>query len=369
MGPDELFMKEALRLARKGLGHASPNPMVGALIVRNGQIVARGYHRRAGANHAEVEAIGGIGGRARKRDTLYVTLEPCNHQGRTPPCTEAILEAGIGCVVVGMKDPNPKVKGGGCEYLREKGLEVKVGVLEEECRRLNESYLKFVTAGRPFVIAKSAMTMDGWTATSTGHSKWITNERSRRFVHLLRQRVDGVMVGVGTILKDDPLLTTRLKGRKGRDPIRIVVDTHLRTPPGARIFETGSGMTVIAVGEHAPKEAMDTMRKKGVKVVTCPVKGERVDLEALMDILGGMSLASLLLEGGATLMGSMLRAGLVDKFYLFMAPRIMGGGDGIPMASGPGPRKIEGGVVLGNIRVRRFGDDLLIRGYPVCSPA
>ena len=235
--------------ARKGLGRTSPNPAVGALIVRNGEIIASGYHKRAGSGHAEIEALAKIGGRGHKNDILYVTLEPCNHHGRTPPCTEAILSSGIKKLVVGMKDPNPKVCGGGCEFLAGKGVEVRTGVLESECRRINEAFLKFATTGRPFVVVKSALTMDGWTATVTGHSRWVTNEKSRGFVHRLRDRLDGVLVGVGTVLADDPMLTTRLKRGVGKDPVRIILDTDLRIPDEAKVLNSDSSApTLIAVG-------------------------------------------------------------------------------------------------------------------------
>ncbi|MFC1821374.1 bifunctional diaminohydroxyphosphoribosylaminopyrimidine deaminase/5-amino-6-(5-phosphoribosylamino)uracil reductase RibD [Thermodesulfobacteriota bacterium] len=365
MDMNEHFMKEALRLAKKGRGRTSPNPSVGAVIVRNGSIIASGYHRRAGEKHAEVEALSQFSGPARKGDTLYVTLEPCNHHGRTPPCTEAILRSGIGRVVVGMGDPNPKVSGGGCEYLVQKGLDVKQGVLEMDCRRLNEAFVTFVTKGRPFIIAKSAMTLDGWTATSTGHSRWITNERSRQFVHRLRDRVDGVIVGCGTVIADDPMLTTRLKNRRGKDPLRIIVDTQFKTPLNAKVLNHHSAsMTLIVAGDHVPQEHLRRIPEKGVSAIGCPTRDDRIDLRALMDILGNMSLLSLMLEGGSTLMGSMIRARLVDKFYLFKAPKLLGGGDGLPMALGLGPERMDQALGLKEIKTRRFGDDLLIRGYP-----
>ncbi|MBN2124527.1 MAG: bifunctional diaminohydroxyphosphoribosylaminopyrimidine deaminase/5-amino-6-(5-phosphoribosylamino)uracil reductase RibD, partial [Deltaproteobacteria bacterium] len=297
-----------------------------------------------------------------------VTLEPCNHRGRTPPCTEALLASGIGRVVVGMRDPNPRVTGGGCDFLAARGVRVTTGVLEEECRRLNETFLKFVTTGRPFVIAKSAMTLDGWTATSTGHSQWVTNERSRRFVHRLRDRVDAVMVGIETVLADDPRLTVRLPGGRGRDPLRVVVDTHLRTPAGAKVLGgTSSGGTLLALGEGVSPGRVERMTKKGISTLICPKKEGRVDLGALMDALGRRSVTSVLLEGGASLMASMIREGLIDKFYIFKAPKLLGGGDGVPMASGRGPGSMDKALILRDIRVRRFGEDILIRGYPSCS--
>jgi len=362
---DEKFMREALKQARKGLGRTSPNPVVGAVIVRNGDIIASGYHKRAGYHHAEIDAVRKIEGGARKGDSLYVTLEPCNHYGKTPPCTEAILKSGLTRVFIGMRDPNPNVSGGGSRFLEENGIEVQSDLLESECRRQNEAYIKFITTGRPFVMAKSAMTMDGWTATSVGHSQWITNEKSRRFVHGLRDKVDGVMVGVGTVLTDDPSLTTRLKNRKGKDPIRIIVDTQLRTPLNSKVINHDSpSKTFIAVGEGVSSDLLNRINREGVSTIICPTKNSRIDLDALMDILGGMSITSLLVEGGSNITGSMIRERLIDKFYIFKAPKILGGDDGIPMATGSGAKKIDLCLNLKDIEVRRFRDDILLIGYP-----
>jgi diaminohydroxyphosphoribosylaminopyrimidine deaminase/5-amino-6-(5-phosphoribosylamino)uracil reductase len=361
---DEKFMREALRQARKGMGQTSPNPTVGAVIVRNGKVLSTGYHREAGLPHAEVEALNKLGAKA-TGDTLYVTLEPCNHYGRTPPCTEAIVSSGIKRVVVGMKDPNPGVSGGGCEFLRDNGIQVKAGVLETECRQINEAFLKFVTSRRPFVIVKSALTLDGWTATATGHSQWITNDKSRQFVHRLRDQVDGVMVGVRTVLADDPLLTVRLRRGRGRNPLRIVVDTHLRTPVNARILhQDSSSNTLIAVSADVPAEERRRFQREGVSILTCPTRGEMIDLGALMDILGTISVTSLLVEGGASIIGSMLRERLIDKFFIFKSTKILGGDDGIPMAAGPGPKRIDQCLALKDIQTRRFGNDIMIVGYP-----
>jgi diaminohydroxyphosphoribosylaminopyrimidine deaminase/5-amino-6-(5-phosphoribosylamino)uracil reductase len=362
----EKFMKAALGFARKGLGKTSPNPAVGAVIARRGQVVAAGFHRKAGGAHAEVEALNQLRGKARRGDILYVTLEPCNHFGRTPPCTQAILEKGIRKVVVGMRDPNPHVTGGGCDYLSGQGVEVVTGVLEEECRRLNEWFVTYVTKGRPFVIAKTALTLDGWTATSTGHSRWVTNEQSREWVHRLRHQVDGILVGVGTVMADDPLLNTRLKKGRGKDPVRIIVDTHLRIPVNARVLAHPHGSeTLIAVSEDVPPRRIERLKTKGISFLVCPKKEGRIDLIALMDMLGKRSITSVLLEGGATLMGAMIREKLVDKFCIFKAPKILGGSDGRPMALGQGPSKMDQSIPLKDIRIKRFGDDLLITGYPV----
>ena len=361
---DIKFMREALRQARKGLGRTSPNPAVGAVVVMEGRIIAKGYHRRAGCPHAEVEALKKIGGRA-PGGTLYVTLEPCNHQGKTPPCTEAIWKSGIKRVVVGLRDPNPNVAGGGCEFLRDKGLKVQTGVLEEACRKHHAAFIKFVTTGRPFVIAKSALTLDGWTGTSTGHSKWVTGEKARQWVHRLRNRVDAVMVGVGTVVADNPLLTTRLHRGRGKDPLRIVLDTALRIPREANVLNhESSSMTYLVVGPQVSEVALRSVQKKGVEAIRCPTREGRIDLAALMDLLGRMSLTSLLVEGGASVMGSMLRERLVDQFYVFKAPKILGGNDGIPMAAGLGPQKMDRCLRLKDITIRRIGDDILVMGYP-----
>jgi diaminohydroxyphosphoribosylaminopyrimidine deaminase / 5-amino-6-(5-phosphoribosylamino)uracil reductase len=359
-------MKYAIRLASRGQGRTSPNPTVGAVIVRDREIIASGYHKKAGGNHAEIEALDMIGGKGKSGDILYVTLEPCNHHGKTPPCTEAIIKSGIRNVVIGMSDPNPAVAGGGAEFLRKNGVRVKSNILEAECRKLNEGWLKFISTGRPFVIAKSALTLDGWSATSRGHSKWITNEHSRNFVHRLRDKVDGVMVGVNTIIADDPSLTARLKNGKGRDPIRIIVDTHLRMPHNAQILNLDSGSrTIIVAGDKAPRARLRTFEKDGVSIMTCPTKNNRIDLTALMDALGKISIVTLLVEGGSELMGSLMRDRLIDKFYFFMAPKVFGGDDGIPMAKGNGPERMDGALGLSSVEVKRFGDDTLISGYAI----
>ena len=357
-------MKEALRQARRGLSRTSPNPLVGAVIVSDGKIIAKGYHHGAGMPHAEIEALQQLGGKA-ENATLYVNLEPCNHHGRTPPCTEVILKSGIKRVVVGMKDPNPDVPGNGCSYLANKGIDVTIGVLETECRKLNEAFVKFITRKRPFVVIKSAMTMDGWTATTKGHSKWITNEKSRHFVHRLRDRADAVMVGIGTVIADNPKLTTRLKRGKGRDPLRIVLDTNLRMPHDAEIIQQkSSAMTMIVVGSHVTKKNLDGFLMDGVFAQVCDTMEGMIDLEDLLDKLGEMDINYLLVEGGSTVCGSLIRRRLADKFYLFKAPKLLGGDNGIPMAAGNGPESMDDVVLLKDIEIKRFGDDILVIGYP-----
>ncbi len=357
-------MKEALNLSKKGFGRTSPNPAVGAVIVRDGEIIASGYHKKEGQNHAEVEALSDLKGDVLPNDTMYVTLEPCNHFGKTPPCTEAIIKKGLKKVVIGMMDPNPNVAGGGKAFLKENGVDVISGVLESECRKLNEAFIKHSSTGSPFIIAKSAQTMDGCIATKEGHSKWITNHESRAFVHELRDKVDAIMVGIGTILADDPLLTTRLEDQDGKDPVRVIIDTNLRIPNNANVLNLNSGShTIIVVRDDISDDSIKKIEKNGVIVVKCPIHENKINLPALMKILGTMSMTSILLEGGSSLMGSMIREKLIDKFYIFKAPKLLGAGDGIPMAGGTGPQIMDHAFKLKDIEVRRFGDDLLITGY------
>jgi diaminohydroxyphosphoribosylaminopyrimidine deaminase / 5-amino-6-(5-phosphoribosylamino)uracil reductase len=359
-------MKTALKMALKGLGKTTPNPAVGAVIVRDGCVIASGYHKMAGAAHAEVDAISNLKVKTSPRDVLYVTLEPCNHYGKTPPCTKAILDSGIKNVVVGMKDPNPGVKGGGIEFLEKNGVNVKTGVLEKECMELLESFTKFVKTGRPFVIAKSALTLDGFTATSTGHSMWVTGEVARRYVHRLRSRVDAVMVGVGTVIADNPLLTSRFAGKNSRNPHRIIVDTHLKIPPDSRLLNDDADVrNYIVTGKKVSGEKIKRVERSNTSVIRCPVKDNHIDLTALMDIIGQINITSILLEGGAALMGSMLRERLIDKFLIFKAPKLLGGSDGMPMATGKGPLSMNDTLNLDRIKTRMIGPDILISGYPV----
>ncbi|OGP97392.1 MAG: riboflavin biosynthesis protein RibD, partial [Deltaproteobacteria bacterium RBG_19FT_COMBO_46_9] len=249
-------------------------------------------------------------------------------------------------------------------FLLKKGVEVNSDVLESECRRLNEAFIKYIITGRPFVIAKSALTMDGWSATSTGHSRWVTGEQSRNFVHRLRDRVDGVLVGVGTIIADNPSLTARIGNRRGRDPIRIIVDTHLRIPQDAKVLSLDSdSMTLLATGKDVKPGLLKKIERDGISIVRCPIKDGRVDLNSLMIELGRRSVTSLMVEGGSSVMGSMIREMLIDKFYIFKAPRIFGGDDGFPMARGAGPVMMDKSLMMRDIRTRRFGGDILVTGY------
>jgi len=363
---DKRFMKMALEFAAKGRGFTSPNPMVGAVIVKDGNVVGKGYHKAAGKAHAEVNAIDDAGMDANGA-TLYVNLEPCNHTGKTPPCTEKILSAGIRRVVAAMPDPNPDVRGGGLDYLKSRGLKVAAGVCEDQARRLNEVFIKYVKTKRPFTIIKCAATLDGRIATRTGDSKWVTGEAARKFVHRLRHAVDAIMVGVNTVIRDDPMLTTRLNGalqKKGLDPTRVVLDTRLRIPESAKLLRLGSDSdTLIICGPLVSGAKKARLEMQGAKVIESPVKDGLIDLDGLMDRLGALGLTSLLIEGGSRVIASALSAGIVEKIVFFFAPKILGGDDGAPVCRGPGPDLMKGCTPVKNIRVRRFGDDVMIEGY------
>ncbi len=356
-------MQMALDLATKGEGFTSPNPMVGAVLVKDGRVVSGGYHEIVGGPHAEVNAIDAAGDLAAGA-TLFVTLEPCNHTGRTPPCTQKILEAGITRVVIAMPDPNENVAGGGSEFLKQHGIEITTGVCRQQAQKQNEAFVKYVRTGQPFVIAKCAATLDGRIATRTGDSKWVTGEAARRFVHRLRHSVDAIMVGINTVRKDDPSLTTRLDDREGKDPIRIILDTHLSIAPGARVLRQASAAdTILVAGKGAVRSKKITLEKTGVRVIEASLKNKQIDLASLMVQLGGMEISSLLIEGGSRVLASAFRAGIVDKVQFFYAPKILGGDDGVPICSGPGAELMSQSVALKDISVRRFDDDVLIEGY------
>jgi len=363
---DKQYMKMALDLAAKGLGYTSPNPMVGAVIVKDNKVVGKGFHQAAGKAHAEVNAIDAAGTSA-EGATLYVNLEPCNHTGRTPPCTEKILAAGISRVVVAMEDPNPDVRGGGVAYLTSRGVNVTVGVCENEARQLNEIFIKYSKTKRPFAIIKCAATLDGRIATRTGDSRWVTGEASRNFVHQLRHAVDAIMVGIDTVVKDDPSLTTRLSGDlpdKSRDPVRVVLDTRLRIPEAAKLLRLESDSdTLIITGPDVAGDKKTRIEKKGAKVMEAPVKDGMIDLNGLMDNLGALELTSLLIEGGSRVIASVLAAGIADKIIFFYAPKILGGDDGVPICQGPGPDLMDQSIPVKDVQVRRFGDDVMIEGY------
>lgn len=359
---DRQFMKTALRLARRGLGRTSPNPAVGAVIVKKGQIVGRGYHQRAGGPHAEVLALREAGKNA-EGATLYVTLEPCNHFGKTPPCTLAILESGITRVVYGMDDPNPHVKGGGGTWLRAQGLKVVKGVLEEECRRLNEAYIKWIVTGLPFVIIKAAVSLDGRIATRTGDSQWISDEPSRLWVHRLRNQVDAILVGIGTVLKDDPRLTVRLPGVKTKDPYRVVIDPRLRLPVTARILAEPSKVIVATRNSH-PSRKGAVLEKMGVEILPLPEMEGRLSLRTLLTYLGRKGITSLLVEGGSETFAGFLEERQADKILVFIAPCLIGGRRAPGLVGGEGAARISEALPLKEMRARSVGRDILVEAYP-----
>jgi diaminohydroxyphosphoribosylaminopyrimidine deaminase/5-amino-6-(5-phosphoribosylamino)uracil reductase len=360
---DQNYMQMALDLAVTGQGYTSPNPMVGAVVVKDGQVIGSGYHHAAGQPHAEVNAIDDAGNNA-KGACLYVNLEPCNHTGRTPPCTRKIIQAGIRRVVVAMRDPNADVTGGGIDFLKKHGVQVAVGVCQEKAQRLNEAFIKFVSTKRPFVILKCAATLDGRIATRSGDSKWITNEQSRGFVHQLRHSVDAILVGINTVQADDPSLTTRLKSCQGMDPVRIILDTHLSIAPHARVLRLKSDSdTILVVGKTAARDKRSALEKNGVRVVEAPVKDNIIDLTSLMDQLGEMGITSLLIEGGGRVIATALKAQIVDKLVFFYAPKILGGDDGVSICRGQGSAEMKDCITVQNISVQRFGDDVMIEGY------
>ena len=356
---DEIFMREALRIARHAEGRTSPNPLVGAVVVRDGKIIAEGWHRQAGTPHAEIHALN-MAGELAAGATLYVTLEPCSHFGRTPPCTRAIVEAGIKKVVAAMSDPNPLVAGRGFEILRSAGVEVEVGILEAEARALNEIFIKWVTKNLPFVTIKFACSLDGKIATVGGESKWISGEASRKFTHHLRDINDAILVGVGTVLKDNPSLTTRLV--EGKNPVRIIVDSNARTPPGSTVVTDKSARTIIAVTSNAPSEKISALKNLGVEIIFAG-DGERVDLKILMSELARREITSVLVEGGGTIHFSMLKEKLVDKIFAFVAPKILGGKNSLTAVAGAGFEKLSDAVELKNFTAQKLGEDFLLSGY------
>lgn len=361
---DERFMWMALDLARQGRGKTSPNPMVGAVVVRDGEVVAAGYHQAAGGPHAEIIALRKAGPGARDA-SLYVNLEPCWHRGRTGPCTEAIIRSGVRKVIAAMEDPNPLVSGKGFQQLEAAGIEIRRGVLEEKARRLNEAFIKHITTGVPFVMIKAAMTMDGKIATRTGGSQWITGEKARQFVHRLRDQSDAVVAGIETVLSDNPRLTTRLDNAPGRDPLRVVVDSRARLPLDARVINPASRAGVLlAVTEQASRDKLAALREKGVELLPLPSRDGRVDLAALLRELGKRGLTSVLVEGGGTLNYSFLEAGQADKLFLFIAPLIFGGRKSPTPFGGEGIDTVEKAWTVEHLEFKQFERDMLIIGYP-----
>ena len=360
MKEEERWMKRAIRLAEKGRGRTSPNPLVGAILVKDGKAIGEGYHAKAGEDHAEIIALREAGEKA-KGSTLYINLEPCIHYGKTPPCAPEVIEAEVKRIFIGMEDPNPLVKGKGIATLKRAGLEVHVGILEKECQKLNEAFYKYIVKKEPFIILKIAATLDGKIATRSGDSKWISNEASRQIVHRFRDQVDGIVVGIGTILKDDPFLTARIK--KGRDPFRIILDSQLRIPEEAKVIENSPSKTIIATTEMAPKDKVERLEKKGVRILTLDSKEGRVDLRSCLSRLGEMGIMSLMVEGGSQVYGSFLDEGLIDKLLLFLSPKLIGDSQALGIFGGNGVGTLKEAVLLTDLKIKRSGGDILIEGY------
>jgi diaminohydroxyphosphoribosylaminopyrimidine deaminase/5-amino-6-(5-phosphoribosylamino)uracil reductase len=355
----EWFMNAAVKLARRGVGLTSPNPAVGALVVKGGIIIGSGWHRRAGLPHAELLALDEAGPRSRGAD-MYVTLEPCRHQGKTPPCTRAIIGAGIKRVFVGMRDPNPLVNGRGMTELRRAGVVVASGVLSDRCRALNEPYIKHITTGLPFVTLKLAMTLDGRIAAGSGESKWISGSESRRLVHRMRSRVDAVMVGSGTVVKDDPRLTVRgIKDLRG-GPLKVVVDSSLKIPPGARVFKKGP--LVIFTSPRAKKARITWAEAAGAEVAVLPSTKEGISLKRVLRALGKRGVTSVMIEGGSTLAASIVRHSLADRIQFFLSPHLLGG-DAVAAIGELGVKGLNKAAKLKRITTKRINGDILVEGF------
>lgn len=361
---DSMYMSMALQLAKGAMGQTSPNPMVGAILVKDESIVGMGAHLKAGEAHAEVHAIRMAGEKA-KGATLYVTLEPCSHHGKTPPCVEAILTAGIQRVVVAVLDPNPLVAGNGVRRLTEAGLQVSVGVLEDEARRLNEVFFHYITTGKPFVTVKTASTLDGKIATETGHSRWITGERAREEVHRLRSWHDAILVGVNTIIADDPALTTRIQGQEAlKQPIRLILDSTLRIPITSRVITDGKAPTWVITTKRAASEKCDLLREQGVKVIV--MDQEQIEINEILKILGENKITSVLVEGGSAVNGAFLQAQSINKMIQYFSMKIVGGAQAPTSFGGTGLAQMGDAVILDQVEVESVGkQDLRIVGYPV----
>lgn len=354
---DELFMRRAMELARRGTGWTSPNPLVGAVVVKDGRVIGEGWHERCGGLHAERNALKNCtedpaGG------TIYVTLEPCCHYGRTPPCTEAIIAAKLTRVVYGSFDPNPKVCGKGAQQLREAGIAVEAGFLRDECDALNPIFFHYITHKTPFIALKYAMTADGKIATRTGASKWITGSEAREHVHALRHQYRGILAGIGTVLADDPLLNCRMEG--GRDPVRVICDSKLRMPLDSQLCKTAQDIPLIIAAAVDDSEKRAALEACGAEVWVLPDENGKVDLTALMQRLGEREIDSLLVEGGGTMHEALLRAGLYHRVYAFVAPKLFGGRDAKTPVEGEGVATPDEAYALRLTDVQHFGRDLLL---------
>lgn len=357
---DEKYMRFAMQLAGNAIGRTSPNPLVGAVIVKDNRVVGCGWHRKAGTPHAEVHALNQAGELAQGAD-VYVTLEPCAHYGKTPPCAKALVEAKVKNVYGGLLDVNPKVAGKGFKILEDAGIHVEYGFLQDELRKQNEVFFKWIEHKKPFVVLKAAMTLDGKIATATGQSKWITNETSRAYGYKLRDIYDGIMVGINTVIEDNPMLTARVDG--GKNPIRIVVDSSLKIDINANVVQDKSAKTIIATTDKADKDKILKLQAQDVDVIVVDKdKNDKVDIEILLDILGQQNICSILVEGGATLSGSFVAKKLVDKVYFFIAPKIIGGKEAKTPVAGTGILNLQEALTLKDIQIEKLEEDILIIG-------
>jgi diaminohydroxyphosphoribosylaminopyrimidine deaminase/5-amino-6-(5-phosphoribosylamino)uracil reductase len=362
MNDDHKYMTRAIILAKKGMGWVNPNPMVGAVIVKNGRIIGEGYHAYFGGPHAEINALENAT-ESVKGATLYVTMEPCSHHGKTPPCTDAIILKGIRKVVVGMKDPNPLVNGKGLKILSKAGIEISTGIEEAWVSKMNEIFTKYIITGRPFCTLKTAMTLDGKIATVENASRWISCEASRKQVHELRHQYSAIMVGINTVLYDDPLLNTRRTGKKSKDPLKVIVDSSGKIPMEAKVLKMNPQLVILATTDKIDGKKKLDLQRMGVQVLICPLKDEKVDLGVLMFSLGKMGIDSVLLEGGSTLAFSALKDRIVDKVVSFIAPKIIGGAGAPSPVGGKGLSSMEDAIGVNDWKYRKIGDDIMIEGY------
>lgn len=357
---DEKYMRLAMQLAGNAIGRTSPNPLVGAVIVKDNRVVGCGWHRKAGTPHAEIHALNQAGELAQGAD-VYVTLEPCAHYGKTPPCAKALVEAKVKNVYGGLLDVNPKVAGKGFKILEDAGIHVEYGFLQDELRKQNEVFFKWIEHKKPFIVLKVAMTLDGKIATATGQSKWITNETSRAYGYKLRDIYDGIMVGINTVIEDNPMLTARVDG--GKNPIRIVVDSSLKIDINANVVQDKSVKTIIATTDKADKDKILKLQAQDIDVIVVDKdENDKVDIEKLLDILGQQNICSILVEGGATLSGSFVAKKLVDKVYFFIAPKIIGGKEAKTPVAGTGILNLQEALALKDIQIEKLEEDILIIG-------
>ncbi|WP_315076858.1 bifunctional diaminohydroxyphosphoribosylaminopyrimidine deaminase/5-amino-6-(5-phosphoribosylamino)uracil reductase RibD [uncultured Clostridium sp.] len=357
---NEEYMDLALELAKKGIGKVNPNPLVGAVIVKDNEIIGTGYHEKYGGAHAEVNAIKNAT-KPLEGSTIYVTLEPCAHYGKTPPCVDLIIEKKIKKVVIGMLDPNPIVSGRSIKKLKGNDIEVIVGIEEEKCKKINESFIKYITSNLPFVILKSAISLDGKIATTAGESKWITSKESRRDGHLLRNKLSAIMVGINTIIEDDPELTCRIED--GKNPIRVIVDSTLRIPLDSKIVNNPDKLTIVATTQYADKLKKQELINKGVRVIEINDKNKKVDLKELMRYLGTLKIDSILIEGGGTLNFSALEENIVDKVRFYISPKILGGETSKSSIGGQGFSRLSDAVKLKDLNYEKLSEEIVIEGY------